>query len=246
MWRFAHRHIAGACCVLALRWRARRLMTSSLTNPSGVRKRLATAATAMAIAACGNVSAHPAAPSPAGVTGALRFLEGPDTAIGPAVVVLEPIDSTLQRVRPTRMFTVRSSTDRFDPPISAIADGDYIVFANDGGVSHRFFSADLEGELQIPVGPGESSEPQRIDYLGELRFFCSLHPDEHFSLLVTDAESFGVVDPNGRYYVGPVAAGTYRLSIWSPKVRGPIRTVNVEWGHTLEVDIWLDPDLIGR
>lgn len=202
-------------------------------------------ASSLALAAC----AHANAPaSPAGVGGTLHFVERPggDAEVGPVVVMLEPADSGAPEGQAARLFTVRSNTDRFDPPFSVIATGDYIVFVNEGPISHRLFSADLDAELQIPVGPTSSSDLVRPDKAGELRFFCSLHPDEHFTVLVTNAALFGVPDATGRYYVGPVPEGTYRLSIWSRTVRGPVRTVQVAAGSTLEEPIWLDPDLMAR
>lgn len=172
--------------------------------------------------------------------------EDPSTAIGPVVVMLEPTDSDALEARAVRLFTITSSTDRFDPPFSAIAAGDYILFSNEGGISHRLFSADLDEGLQIPLGPHSSSELVRLDAEGEVRFFCSLHPDEHFSVLVTDAAYFDVPDATGRYYIGPVPEGSYRLSIWTRTLRRPIRTVEVVSDSTLEETISLDGHLIPR
>lgn len=160
--------------------------------------------------------------------------------------MLEPADSATSEARSARLFTVRSDTDRFDPPFSVITAGDYIVFVNEGHISHRLFSADLDADLQIPLGPTMSSDMVRPDKKGELRFFCSLHPDEHFSLLVTDAAHFAVPDATGRYFVGPVPEGTYRLEVWSRARQGPVRTVQLAAGTTLEETIWLDPDLMVR
>jgi len=219
-------------------------MSWSRTALPGARARLTGFACCWTLASCGYATV-PA--STAGVGGTLHIVERREApAIGPVVVLLEPTAGVAPEDRAPRLFTVRSRTDRFDPPFSAMTAGDYVVFANDGGISHRLFSADLDGELQIPVGPTSSSELLRLDREGELRFFCSLHPDEHFSILVTDAVHFDVPDAAGRYYLGPVPEGTYRLSIWTRTLRGPVRTVLIGSGITLEETIWLDPDLIVR
>ncbi|MDH3204981.1 MAG: hypothetical protein OEO79_00135 [Gemmatimonadota bacterium] len=209
------------------------------------RIRLATLIVTIAVAAC----ARSGATLPTGaVTGTLQFLErqAPDTAIGPVVVMLEPVDPTKARTRPTQQFRVTSGTDNFDPGFVAIGDGDFIVFANEGAVSHRLFSADLGPDLQIPVGPGDSSAPQQINYTGEVQFFCSLHPDENFTILATTGVFFSVLDERRRYYVGPLSDGSYRLSIWSPRLQGPVRTLEVTSGGSSVETIWLDPDLIRR
>lgn len=200
----------------------------------------------VAIVACAQGSVGSG--TPAVVRGTLRFVEGQvgDTAIGPVVVILEPTDPGAVGIRPAQLFEITSTTDRFDPGFTAVGDGDYIVFVNDGAISHRLFSADIGSDIQIPVRPGSSSEPHLIDRTGELRFFCSLHPDENFSVLATDDAFFAVLDENGEYFVGPLPGGSYRLSIWSPRLKGPVRTVEVESGRTVVETIWLDPDLIGR
>jgi hypothetical protein len=164
---------------------------------------------------------------------------------GPVVVMLEPIGSQRVRNRPVQQLTLTSSTQRFDPGFTAIAEGDFLVFVNDGPVSHRLFSAALGSDLQIPVSPAGSSPPQRIERKGELRFFCALHPDEDFSVLVTGDVFSAVVDSEGRFYIAPIPRGSYRLSIWSRQAEMPIRTLEVT-GPSMKETISLDPSWIGR
>lgn len=192
------------------------------------------------------------APTPAppmgAVSGTLRFVEGStaDTAAAPLVLILEPLERAPEQRRPTQLVQLASSTDRFEPGFVAIAQGDYIVFANGGSISHRFFSAHLGSDVQIPVSPGGTSDPVRIDEKGQVRFFCSLHSDESFSILVTSAVYSGVVRPDGTYYIGPVPDGTYRLSVWSRGHEGSIKTLQIDGGHSIVEALVIDPSLISR
>jgi hypothetical protein len=179
------------------------------------------------------------------LSGTVRVAEGQaggDRA-GPVVVLLEPIGSERSRHRPVQQLTVTSSTSRFDPGFTAIAEGDFLVFVNEGPVSHRLFSAALGSDLQIPVAPASSASPQRIERRGELRFYCALHPDEDFSVLVTGDVFSAVVDPEGRFYIAPIPRGSYRLSIWSREAEVPIRTLEVT-GPSMKETISLDPSWI--
>jgi hypothetical protein len=189
---------------------------------------------------------EPPAPSGA-LSGTVSVAPGQaaDDGDGPVVVMLEPIGSQRVRNRPVQQLTVTSSTQRFDPGFTAIAQGDFLVFVNEGPVSHRLFSAALGSDLQIPVSPAGSSPPQRIERKGELRFFCALHPDEDFSVLVTGDVFSAVVDPEGRFYIAPIPRGSYRLSIWSRQAEVPIRTLEVT-GPSMKESISLDPSWIGR
>jgi plastocyanin len=200
------------------------------------------------VAGCALSAGSPSGPPTGAVTGSIRFLDRPsaDTAIGPVVVMLEPLEPVSEPIRATQLFEVASSTDRFDPEFAAIARGDFLVFVNQGSVSHRFFSAQLGSEVQIPVAAAASSTPQRIDHTGEVRFYCALHPDETFGLLVTGDVFSTVASDDGGYYLGPLPDGSYRLSIWSPRVEGTIRDVEVAEGRSLVETIWIDPDLIVR
>jgi plastocyanin len=209
---------------------------------------------AAASAACGLAGPAPQAPSepvaapPAGpigaLSGTLRFTGGQpvDTAMGPVVVMLAPLDVSV-RARPMQQFRIVSRGDRFDPGFTTVAEGDFIVFVNEGAVSHRFFSASLGADVQIPVGPQGSSPPQRVEREGEHRFFCSLHPDEHFNVLVTGDVFTAVVSADGRFYIAPIPEGSYYLSVWGGGVEVPIRTVRVEGPYVTET-IVLDPSLI--
>lgn len=223
-------------------------MSSESTSRRRLSVRWIAVASLFVTGACAHapVAVTPSAPS--AVRGALRFLEReqPDTVLGPVVVMLTPNDSAATVTRPPELREIVSSTDRFDPGFSAVAVGDFIVFVNDGTVSHRFFASGLGPDSYVAVAPGGSSDAVRVDAPAELDFYCSLHPDENFGVLVTTGVYFALLDENGRYYVGPLPGGSYRMSIWSPRVKGPIRTVQVETGRTSVETIWLDPDLIGR
>ena len=183
-----------------------------------------------------------------GLSGDVRVIQRPgaDTTLGPVVVTAEPVSAAAAEARAPRRVLVGSTTDRFDPGFAVLAAGDSVVFVNEGALSHRLFSADLGPDLDVPVSPSASSAPVAIHHRGEARFFCSLHPDESFDLLVTAAAPSSLIDHNGWYDIWPLPDGTYRLSIWTRRVSGPVRIVEVTAGHLSIETIWIDPDLIAK
>jgi len=203
--------------------------------------------TACALAGPAGTPSSLAPESIGALSGTLSFAAGRpyDSEMGPMVVLLEPVEGASMRSRPVQQFRISSSTDRFDPDFTTVAQGDFIVFVNGGAVSHRFFSAALGADLQVPVGAAGSSAPLRIEKTGELRFFCSLHPDETFSVLATGDAFAAVVDPDGRFYIAPVPEGSYRLSVWSRQAQSAIKTVQVD-GPSVTETILLDPSLMSR
>ncbi len=195
------------------------------------------------------ISEEPTRPTPpGGLSGDVRVIlrPGADTSLGPVVVTAEPMSAGPADARAPRRVLVGSTTDRFDPEFTVLAEGDSVVFTNGGALSHRLFSADLGERLEVPIGPSDSAAPVAIHHRGEARFFCSLHPEESFDLLVTAAAPSSVTDENGWYDIWPLPDGTYRLSIWTRRVSGPVRIVEVSAGHLSIETIWIDPDLIGK
>jgi plastocyanin len=228
-------------------------MSRTWVDPGMDTLRAALVACMALFAACASANAPPVADSIreaetiGALSGTFRLIEEPTSvsAIGPVVILLEPVDSRRERNRPVQQFRLTSSADRFDPGFSIVAEGDFIVLVNEGSVSHRLFSAALGPEIQIPVSPKGSSDPQRIERTGELRFFCSLHPDENFSVLVTGDVFSAVVDADGRFYIAPIPDGSYRLSVWSRQTHVPIRTVQVA-GPSVTETISFDANLVRR
>ncbi len=196
----------------------------------------------------GATAAGPGGEPTGGLSGELRVLlrPGADTTLGPVVVTAEPVLDGAHEDRTPERVLVRSTSDRFDPPLTVVATGDSLVFVNDGSLSHRLFSADLGADLRIPVRPSASSTPFVVEHRGSVRFFCSLHPDESFDVLVTPAAASDRLDDNGWYDIWPLADGRYRLSIWSRRVSGPVRIVEVSAGRLSIEPIWIDAGLLGR
>ena len=206
-----------------------------------------------ATAACGGATtlipevaevaeAAPASP----VQGTLNVLAEPgvERSLGPVVVLLERIEGSNRLARGNRVVRVTSTTDLFDPPFTAVGVGDTVVFVNEGKLQHRFFSPDLESDLGssvvIPVASG--AEYASVDFVAEgpKRIYCSLHPDEAFSIFVSGTPFYAVADTDGSYLIPDVPDGRYHLSIWSEAVSGPIRQVRIDAGEKSVENIWID------
>jgi len=186
------------------------------------------------------------------VQGRLNVLAEPgaDTYLSPVVVLLQRITGSDRPAWPNRVVRVVSTTDLFDPPFTAVGAGDTVILVNEGSLQHRFFSPDLEvdlgTEVVIPVAP--QGEYRSVDFVaqGPKRLYCSLHPDEVFSIFVSGTPFYALPERDGGYQIPDVPEGRYRLTIWSEVVSGLVRYISVDANQRNVENIWIDSKLLGR
>ena len=218
-------------------------------------KRIPSACTAIlaATAACGGATTvlpevmevpEPVPASP--VQGTLNVLADPgsDRSLGPVVVLLERTERGNRPILSSLVVRVTSTTDLFDPQFTAVGAGDTVILVNEGNLQHSFFSPDLDSDLGssvvIPVAPG--GEYASVDFVaaGPKRIYCSLHPDETFSIFVSGTPFYAVLEQDGSYLIPEVPDGRYRLTIWSEVISGPIRQVHIDESERSIENIWID------
>jgi hypothetical protein len=186
------------------------------------------------------------------VRGELHVLaeSGTDTSLAPVVVLLQRVDGSAPPALANRVVRVVSTTDQFDPPFTAVGAKDTVILVNHGGLQHRFFSpdlnADLGSEAVIPVAPGGEYASLDFQVQGPKRLYCSLHPDEVFSIFVSETAFYAVATRDGSYVIPDVPEGRYRLTIWSEAVSGFVRYVSVDSDRRNVEDIWIDSKFLGR
>lgn len=179
------------------------------------------------------------------VTGDIRFVSEGGSALGPTVVYLVRRSPGEGHAAGARTVTIESSTPAFAPGLTAVPAGRPVVFHNHGPLAHRLFTAPLGADAAIELAPGSRSRAVSLPPEGPLAFFCSLHPDETFTVFSARAAHMTVVDAGDAFRFESVTPGRYSLRIWNPAVEGPVRDIVVD-GLTSSIErIWLDPKLVG-
>lgn len=180
------------------------------------------------------------------VSGQVRIGRGTDpSALGPVVVFLVPSASRAPASPVVRTIRVRGG--RPTAPITVVGAGDSVRFASADPIHHRFFARSKRGDsIEIAVPPKSVSRPYRPrGREGGLRFYCQLHEDEPFLLFVSPSPYYAVVDPRGRYAIPRVPRGAWRLHVWSERIAGSIREIEVD-GRGSHEAIWLDTPRFGK
>lgn len=124
---------------------------------------------------------------------------------------------------------------RFLPHVTAIVAGTTVRFLNNDPEQHNVYSP--EGRYNLGTWPPGETRDFTFTRPGEYRQLCNVHPDMLAFVVVLATPYFAVTDATGAFTIPGVRPGSYALVVWSEKLDGLERTVNVEAGKTLSLQL---------
>jgi plastocyanin len=136
--------------------------------------------------------------------------------------------------RAPRRHRIRQKGMSFLPHVLAIAVHDAVVFLNDDAVDHNVFSPDGEKYNLGVFSNGEARE-RIFARPGVYMQQCSMHPEMFSYVFVGTSAHAAVVDRDGRFTMPDVPAGTWKITIWNPRLSAPDQTLVVAPGATATV-----------
>jgi len=186
------------------------------------------AAGALALPAAADPNA--AAGTTAAVEGHVRVVaEGLALADAGAVVVfLEALDGRAADEAANRALapaTVRQNGARFDPTFLVVARGQQVEMPNDDVIFHNVFSYSEPNAFDLGMYASGQSRSIRFEHSGLVRIYCSIHDSMDGLIFVAPTRHFARVDAAGRYALGDVRPGRYRIHVWSERL--PERTLGL-------------------
>jgi plastocyanin len=160
-------------------------------------------------------SAPAAAPVTArGIVGTVSS-DGKEWA-GSGVVYLE--DAPKQPGVMTRA-TIDVHHKEFTPFIAVITTGGTVTFGNGDNLTHHVFSPDIPSWDTGYLKKGETTAARTFDAPGAYALLCNIHPEMLGYVLVIPSTFFGKVGSDGRYTIPNVAPGTYKATLWVPRMQ---------------------------
>jgi plastocyanin len=168
--------------------------------------------------------------------------------VAEVVVTLAPADTHAVAATRAASAAVMDQRNRaFAPRVLVVAVGTAVEFPNNDSVSHQVYSFSPAKRFQLPLYKGVQHPPVIFDREGLVVLGCNIHDEMAGYIYVTAAPSFGMTDPAGVLELKGVAAGDYRLNVWSPLVADPgptlTRIVHVDAREPALVRIQLARDL---
>jgi plastocyanin len=164
------------------------------------------------------------------------------------VTPMEPRASAAATPPPKAVMDQRNL--EFVPRVLVVAVGTSVEFPNNDSVSHQVYSFSPAKRFQLPLYKGARHPPVTFDQEGLVVLGCNIHDEMAGYIFVTAAPFFGTTDSAGTLRLPGLAAGDYRVNLWSPLIADPppslIRTVHVEGQEATTSRVQLTRDLRAR
>jgi len=176
------------------------------------------------------------------VVGSLRlpFEEAAIAQLGPIVAYLEPLEpgrAAPATAAPGPPTLIRQKNARFAPAFAVVTVGESVEMVNDDFIFHNVFSYSKPNDFDLGVYPSGESRFVVFRTPGVVKTYCSIHESMNGTLFVAPTRYHALVEPDGRFEIGGVPAGRFRLATWSEKLPVASRVVEVVAGRRTRVDL---------
>ena len=175
------------------------------------------------------------------VAGQISIMERPGaktTDLADAVVWLE--SRGVQQPPPTARAPIVMQSREFSPRVRVVATGSSVAFPNQDPFRHNVFSKSGPSEFDLGLyGRGETKEA-RVDRPGVYPIFCNIHAKMLAFVVAVPSTLVAQPNPDGRYSITGVPAGTYTLHVWHDRGGSVTREVTVAGDGQPVVNVQLD------
>ena len=131
--------------------------------------------------------------------------------------------------------TMDQKNMEFLPHVLAISVGDTVDFLNHDKVAHNVFTPD-QGGYNLGTFKTDEKASHTFDKPGAYSQLCSIHPEMLGYVYVSPSPYHAVVDAKGAFKIENVPPGTYKISVWNPKLKAADQSVTVTEGKPATVD----------
>lgn len=157
------------------------------------------------------------------VSGQLQLRGSGKSTQSPAVVWLEPVGETRQRVTPWRPSSagppprLTQHNKQFDPHLLVVPVGAVVVFPNRDPFFHNVFSM-FEGQrFDLGLYEAGSSREVHFDRPGISYIFCNIHSEMSAVVIALANPYYAIPDQTGEVVIRDVPAGSYSLKLWAER-----------------------------
>jgi plastocyanin len=161
-------------------------------------------------------------------------------------------ERSLEVTRPSDPGTLTALVDQRDhefvPRVLAVRSGQPVKFTNSDPANHNVRTSSFQPSNEFNVFTGvDGSYTHRFvaDKERPVRLGCDIHPWMRGWIYVFDHPYFAVTDERGRFRIGSVPAGQYRLAVRQPDIKyAHERAIAVSNTQPAKVEIEIRADAI--
>lgn len=155
------------------------------------------------------------------------------------LVFLERLDRDV-RIEPSdRDLRISQVDRRFQPRVLPVVVGSTVEFPNDDTIFHNVFSLSKVAPFDLGIyEPGETASVP-MERTGLVKVYCNIHPEMAASLVVLADPWFALSDSAGRFTIGGMPDGEYRLRAWNDLGAESGRGIVLAGGRVVEVELEL-------
>jgi hypothetical protein len=129
------------------------------------------------------------------------------------VVWLDPVGRSVPPAPPRTVDMVQRGK-QFRPHVLAVPVGTTVEFPNSDPIFHNAFSNFSGQPFDTGLYPPGTSQKVHFRRDGIVRVFCNIHSTMSAVIVVVKTPYFAVTAKNGRFQIGELPAGEYRMRIW--------------------------------
>ena len=138
-------------------------------------------------------------------------VKGPDEAL----VFLE--DAPAGGDLPKGPFAIEQKDKQFSPKLLVVPVGATVDFPNRDAFYHNVFSdQDARDTFDLGLYKGGNSKPHTFSKPGVFPIYCNIHPRMLAWVVVVTNSFFVHPGADGKFTLGALAAGRYKMETWSP------------------------------
>ena len=162
----------------------------------------------------------------------------PETTRKPTGVVY--VEDAVKQPGAATTADVAIKNKELTPFIAVVTAGGTVTFANRDALTHHVFSPELPG-WDTGYLTKDQTTTKRFDTAGSYSMLCNIHPEMLSYLVVIPSTYFGKIGPDGKYAIGNLPPGNYRLTAWGPRMQPATSSITVNATGATRTDFELHP-----
>jgi plastocyanin len=188
------------------------------------------------------IIAIPTAQAQGPVSGQVSIVERPGEQtedLGNTVIYLELPAGQKAKVKPADEAMALQAR-QFAPRVRIVSQGSKVEFSNQDPFSHNVFTKASQGPFDTDVFGRGKKKSTTVKETGVYPLYCNVHPRMTAYLIAVNTPYFAQAGADGRFTIGNVPPGTYRLHVWHERAAEQTAVVTVAAGGLASLKYQLD------